>query len=166
MIFQQLNQQFQLLSNLLIALSDEQFTKKITHLGNSSIGGHTRHIIELFQCTFEGYNLGNIDYFNRIRNLQLENDRLLANFKLQQFIGIMQMADKTLNLRVEQLDEGGKTLQVATTYFREIVYNTEHTIHHLALIKVALFEMKLDIVDDHFGMAYSTIKYQASMANK
>jgi hypothetical protein len=52
--------------------------------------------------------------------------------------------------------------KVSTTYHREIVYNTEHIIHHLALIKVALIEMKLNIVDENFGMAYATIKYNAN----
>ena len=53
--------------------------------------------------------------------------------------------------------------EVFTTYYREIVYNTEHTVHHLALIKVALIEMKLNIVDKKFGMAGSTIKYKRAM---
>ena len=66
--------------------------------------------------------------------------------------------DKHMKL-VTECEEGGLINIVRTTYFREIVYNTEHAIHHLALIRVALREMKLDIVGDEFGMAYSTIKY-------
>jgi hypothetical protein len=44
-----------------------------------------------------------------------------------------------------------------------MVYNTEHAIHHLALIKVALIEMQLQVIDENFGMAYSTIKYKATL---
>ena len=49
MIFQQLSQQLHSLSNLLLILSDEQFNYQVGYLGKASIGGHTRHIIELFQ---------------------------------------------------------------------------------------------------------------------
>ena len=71
------------------------------------------------------------------------------------------MPDKYLKMVTEMEDESAITLPVFTTYFREIIYNTEHTIHHLALIKVALIEMQLiDLVDDSFGMAYATIKYK------
>jgi len=65
-------------------------------------------------------------------------------------------------LLVEEIEEAIEST-VTTTYFREIVYNTEHAIHHLALIKVALIEMNLDVVADDFGMAYSTMKFKSSL---
>jgi len=68
-----------------------------------------------------------------------------------------------LNLLVEKIEGWIEFKKNFKNYFREVVYNTEHTIHHLALIKVAIIDMKLDIVDNDFGMAYSTIKYQASL---
>jgi hypothetical protein len=165
MIFLQLSQQLQSLSKLLLKLTDEQFVQKVAHLGNSSIGGHTRHVIELLQCAIDGYRTGEVDYVNRKRNLAFETDRILAQVVLQQLDGLIKIPDRQLNLVVEQLDGAIELTNVTTTYYREVVYNTEHTIHHLALIKVAIIEMKLDIVDNGFGMAYSTIKYQASLIN-
>jgi hypothetical protein len=165
MIFIQLSQQLQSLSKLLSGLSDEQYNKKVAHLGNSSIGGHTRHVIELLQCAIEGYNTGEVDYVNRKRNLALETDRMFAQVVLQQMGGLIKVPDRPLNLVVEQIEGAIELTNVTTTYYREVVYNTEHTIHHLALIKVAIIDMKLDIVDTDFGMAYSTIKYKASLAN-
>ncbi len=164
MIFLQLSQQLQLLSKLLIGLTDEQYDKKIAHLGNSSIGGHTRHVIELLQCAIDGYRIGEVDYVNRKRNLLLETDRMFALSVLQQLNSLIKVPDRQLNLVVEQIEGAIELTNVTTTYYREVVHNTEHTIHHLALIKVAIIEMKLNIVDNEFGMAYSTIKYQASLA--
>lgn len=162
MIFQQLKQQLNSLSNLISLLNDEQYSKKIAHLGNASIGGHTRHIIELLVCATEGFSSGSVDYLNRKRNLVLEQDRKFA----QQVIGEIEMSfnkpDRILNLAVDESMDID-SIPVSTTYFREIVYNTEHAIHHLALIKVALIEMNLDLVDANFGMAYSTIKFKASL---
>lgn len=164
MIFLQLTQQLESLRKLLLHLTDEQFKKKVAHLGNASIGGHTRHVIELLQCALDGYNTGEVDYVNRKRNLLLETDRIFALSVLQQLDGLVNFPDKQLNLVVERIEGALELANVTTTYYREVVYNTEHTIHHLALIKVAIFEMKLELVDDHFGMAYSTIKYKASLA--
>ncbi len=164
MIFLQLSQQLQSLSKLLLGLTDEQYNTKVAHLGNSSIGGHTRHVIELLQCAIDGHSSGKVDYVNRKRNMLLETDRMFAQSLLQKLDGRIKVPDRQLSLVVEQI-EGSITLtNVTTTYFREVVYNTEHTIHHFALIKVAIIDMKLDIVDNNFGMAYSTIKYQASVA--
>ena len=158
MIFIQMTEQLKSLSNLLLLLNDWQYNQKILFLGNASIGGHTRHIVELLKCVTDGYNMGRVDYVNRVRNLSLETDKILAAQELTIMINNVTQPDKHMKL-VTECEEGGLINIVRTTYFREIVYNTEHAIHHLALIRVALREMKLDIVGDEFGMAYSTIKY-------
>ena len=158
MIFIQMTEQLKSLSNLLLLLNDRQYNQKIVFLGNASIGGHTRHIVELLKCVTDGYNMGRVDYVNRVRNLSLETDKILAAQELTIMINNVTQPDKHMKL-VTECEEGGLINIVRTTYFREIVYNTEHAIHHLALIRVALREMKLDIVGDEFGMAYSTIKY-------
>ena len=161
MIFQQLSQQLLSLILLLKSLSNDQYSRKIKHLGNASIGGHTRHIIELIQCVNKGYDSDTVDYLNRIRNLDLENSKSLALEVLLEIEKELKRSDKNLKMVVENTS---LDCSVNTTYFREVVYNTEHTIHHLALIKVALLEMNLDLVNHDFGMAYSTIQYQASLA--
>ena len=158
MIFFQLTQQLKSLSNLLLLLSNEQYNKKVTYLGNASIGGHTRHIIELLKCAADGYNIGVVDYINRVRNFSLETDPAIAIEALQILTENIIQPDKEMTLLTE-CDTGNYGDVVITTFYREIVYNAEHTIHHLALIKVALREMKLNITDDDFGMAYSTIKF-------
>ncbi|MBC7867613.1 MAG: DinB family protein [Gloeobacteraceae cyanobacterium ES-bin-316] len=163
MIFLQLSQQLQSIHKLLSNLTDEQYIQKVTHLGNSSIGGHTRHVIELLQCALEGYDSGEVDYINRKRNLLLESSRKFAQSALEELLNLVQKPDRQLKLVVEHTEAAVEPTQVNTTYFREVLYNTEHSIHHLALIKVAIIEMKLTMVDDNFGMAYSTIRYQASL---
>jgi hypothetical protein len=161
LIFRQLTQQIRTLGNLLSALNDGQYSQKITHLGNASIGQHSRHIIEMLQCAVNGFETGTVDYVNRQRNLILENDCTFAQSYLEELERKINRPDKQLQMQVEEM-ESFVASTVPTTYYREIVYNTEHAIHHLALIKVALIEMHLDIVNDEFGMAYSTIKFKTS----
>jgi hypothetical protein len=161
MIFIQITEQLKSLSNLLILLNDKQYNQKIAFLGNASIGGHTRHIIELLKCATDGYHTGTVDYLNRVRNLAIEADKSAAMQELSLMTNQLIQPDKKMKLIIESGEESVANY-VTTTYFREIVYNAEHAIHHLALIRVALRELKLEIVGDDFGMAYSTIKYLAT----
>lgn len=158
MIFIQITEQLKSLNNLLLLLNDKQYNQEIEFLGNASIGGHTRHIIELLKCATDGYHTGIVDYLNRVRNLAIETDKAFAMQELSLMAEQIVQPDKQMNLVIESCEESDSNA-VATTYFREIVYNAEHAIHHLALIRVALREMQLEIVDNNFGMAYSTIKY-------
>ena len=50
--------------------------------------------------------------------------------------------------------------KIETNYYREILYNLEHTIHHMALIRVGLGEIGRILVDEDFGVAPSTIKFR------
>ena len=161
MIFIQITEQLKSLSNLLLLLNDKQYNQKIAFLGNASIGGHTRHIIELLKCATDGYNTGIVDYLNRVRDLAIERDKSFAMQELSLLAEQIIQSDKQMNLVIECFEESAGNY-VTTTYFREIVYNAEHAIHHLALIRVALREMQLEIVGADFGMAYSTIKYLAT----
>ena len=158
MIIQQLSEQLAVLKDLLVALNDEQFVQRISFLNDSTIGAHTRHIIELIQCLTNGYEKGEVDYINRERNLAIEQNKTVAIHELNDVLILIQQKDRKMDLLAENLiDEN--IIYVNTSYFREIEYNKEHTIHHLALIRVALREMDLKIVNDSFGVAYATLKY-------
>lgn len=161
MIHQQLTHQLDDLSDLLRRLSPAQYSRRILHLGDASIGGHTRHIIELIRCLTSVYEEGVIDYHNRQRNLELENNKQAALEQLEEERKNLVRGDKVLQLRLETGIAGEI---ISTTFFRELVYHTEHTIHHMALIKVALHEQQLQLTGENFGMAYSTIQYRALQA--
>jgi hypothetical protein len=160
MIFEHLDQQLEYLRGLLLLMNDEQYTRKIEHLDNATIGGHSRHIIELLLIIMNGYENGFVDYLNRKRDLRLENERVLAVEVLNELISGIRREDKTLSISSDSAN-GGTDGCASTSYFREIIYGTEHAIHHFALIKVALIEMKLHLTEPDFGMAYATIKYRA-----
>jgi hypothetical protein len=161
MIFVQITEQLQSLGNLLLLLNDKQYKQEIAFLGNASIGSHTRHIIELLACATNGYDTGAVDYIRRVRDIEIETDRLLAIKQLNLVSAKIQKTDKQIDLVIDGSEEGYRSY-LSTTYFREIVYNAEHIIHHLAFIRVALREMNLEIVGENFGMAYSTLKYRAT----
>jgi len=55
-------------------------------------------------------------------------------------------------------------LNIQTNFEREIAYNLEHTIHHMALIRVGVAEATTLQVPDEFGVASATVKYRKSCA--
>ena len=55
-------------------LTFDEYTQKICLLSNSTIGEHTRHIIELFQQLLKGYDTANIEYDNRERNRAIQEN--------------------------------------------------------------------------------------------
>lgn len=159
MIFERLKNHLSSLHHLLSKLTEEQFVQQINHLSHANIGGHTRHIIELLQCAVNGYDIGCIDYENRSRDLELERNIAAAQSAITFLLINIKQPDKPLKIVLSE-EKTDLVNCINTNYYRELLYHTEHTLHHLALIKVALIDMHLDLVDDHFGVASATIKYR------
>ena len=61
-------------------------------------------------------------------------------------------------------EDSNELMQFHTNYHREIAYNLEHTIHHMALIKVGICELSDIRVPEGFGVATSTMKYRKECA--
>jgi hypothetical protein len=161
MNFTSVNNTLNELKNVLNQLSDENYTKPISNLGNSSIGQHNRHIIELFQGLLLSYDSGILNYDNRERNNLIETNRDFANQTIDDIICDLEKPNK--NIMLHQLLQE-ETITIETNYFRELLYNLEHCIHHQALIKVALYEMNEVTIDNNFGVAPSTIEYKKQCA--
>lgn len=152
-LFEQLTEQLFTLKSILEELNEEQFTYPCAYLSHATIGGHTRHIIELLKCATDGYQRGNIDYTNRSRNLILEQNKNAAIAETNNLLhSVIQ-----LNKEVEVATDDGS---IKSNYYREILYHVDHTVHHLALIKVSLLDQNIQVTNKNLGMAYSTIRYQ------
>jgi hypothetical protein len=157
-VFAQLEEQAKLLHAVISTLPESAYQLKVPALYHASIGDHTRHIVEILQCAVHGNVTGVIDYHNRERNLLLAEDPSLALNALQQLAKSCTLDNKAVNVIHGNADQQDN--QVLSTYHRELLYNVEHTIHHMALIKVALFYLGVQDLPEGFGMAYSTVTYQ------
>ena len=71
---------------------------------------------------------------------------------------------KSLLLQAAYDDSSDDSITVETNYYREIVYNLEHTVHHMALIRVGVNEVSELELPEGFGVASSTIKYRKACA--
>lgn len=152
------------LAHSLHLLTPAQYAHPGKLLSHSSIGQHVRHIIELFICLEEGYASGTVNYEKRRRDRRIEADKELAVSLLEKIAAGLGKENKPLRLEAAYSDEQEELLQLDTNYYREIAYNLEHTIHHMALIKVGIGEIGGMAVPETYGVAASTIKYKKACA--
>lgn len=155
-----IQQAFVQLSQTLSELSNDEYRQPSKVLLNATIGQHVRHIIELYQCLEKGYDTGIVNYEKRRRDYQIETDKDLATSFLKEIYRNIDKSNKDIFLEAEDYCESMETVSIPTNYFRELAYNLEHTIHHMALIRVGINEVSSVRLPDEFGVAYSTVKYR------
>jgi len=144
-------------------LSPEEYQRPIELMSGASIGQHTRHFIEFFQCLTKQVQTGTVNYDLRQRDLQIESDPTFTLSVIQQVEEAMLTMDMDQSLDLEACF--GETVSVSSNVAREVLYNLEHCIHHLALIKIGLAIIRPDLkLPKHFGVAVSTIKHREQMA--
>jgi hypothetical protein len=148
------------LTDVLDQLTDSEYIQPSRILFNATIGQHVRHIIELFQCLQNGYAEGVVNYEKRKRDYRIESDREVAASLLRKIYRNLNKPNKHISLEAEDYNETVETVVIPSNYYREIAYNLEHTIHHMALIRVGINEVSAITLPDEFGVAYSTIKFR------
>jgi hypothetical protein len=157
MLIPSINNSLEELIGLLNQLSEEEYSKSCFELSGASIGEHTRHIVEMFQCLNRNYDLGIVNYDKRERNVLIQTN---ANFAIQMILDIKNSITKdNKNLVLQQMIDD-VAIKIQSNYQRELLYNLEHCIHHQALIKVAILKFENVTVDENFGVARSTIEYR------
>lgn len=156
------SRQLEELTSLLGQLSPLDYASISPVFRNSSIGQHVRHILELFDCLLNQYESGEINYDLRKRNLNLETNPSFALEKIREIQSGISLPDRELLLFPDQNPE---SLPVKTTYFRELLYNLEHCVHHQALIRVACYELPYLTLPESFGVANSTLKYHSTISS-
>lgn len=157
MLLKSIRHSLEELTSLLDQLSDKDYAKSCEALSNATIGEHVRHILEMFKCLENGYESGILNYDNRERNIRLQTETEFA----KEFITEIKMGLKSENkiIYLEQLIDG-LGIRIQSNYYRELLYNLEHCIHHQALIKVAVLHLEDISVNEDFGVARSTIEYR------
>lgn len=164
MLKQSIQHVFVQLSETLNQLSNEEYLRPSTILLNATIGQHVRHIIESFQCLVKGYDEGVVNYEKRKRDYEIENNKELASSLLKNIYQDLERSNKDIILEAEDYLDTMETVSIPSNYYRELAYNLEHTIHHMALIRVGVNEVSSVVLPEEFGVAYSTVKYRQQCA--
>lgn len=153
--------------SLISNLDDAFYAEPIAVLSGASVGAHVRHILEFYVCLFREKDEV-ICYDERDRNHKIETDRTFALAIIQQIILKLDVItdDRAITLKANYAKEGSFPLNLHSSLYRELAYCLDHSIHHQALIKVAIkFYNKSISMDENFGVAPSTIRNTATVNN-
>ncbi|KIX22288.1 hypothetical protein SY27_00015 [Flavobacterium sp. 316] len=161
MLITSIRENFSEIIELLNQLNDEDYIFCHPELSNATIGEHTRHIIELYQALIDNYNTGVINYDKRARNILIQTSIIEAKRAINSILSKIELPNKKLILEQGTLQI---RFSVDTNYFRELLYNLEHSIHHQALIKVAIIKNQNIEISHNFGVAKSTIEFKTQCA--
>jgi hypothetical protein len=152
---------FSQLVAVLDQLSESEYSKKLEILNNCSVSQHVRHILEFYICLDDGITVGKVDYDKRKRNLALETDPVFASQVLKKLCLTFCTEEIEDTIIQHDIEFGGETIDSKSSVSRELVYLIEHTIHHFAIIDIALRSNFPEIViPANFGVAYSTAKHK------
>ena len=145
---------------LLQSITNDQYSKSSTPPYFSSIGSHTRHILDVFQCIFDGLPHGFIDFTNRKRNFIQEQstEAGLEYFKL--IINELQtISENDLEKKILVADDlGGGIITTTYTLGAVLAQAQTHTIHHYAIIGFLVYDLGIELPDTDFGYNPTTPK--------
>jgi uncharacterized damage-inducible protein DinB len=146
-------------------LSDAEFAARLELLNGNTIGKHLRHIIEFFDLLVSGYESGIINYDQRKHDVHLETSTKTTLKKIEELkpsISRLSLGNEIF-LEVNYTNSDKEKETIKSSVGRELAYNIEHAIHHMAIIKIAIQTVFPKVkLSDHFGVAYSTVRYQKS----
>ena len=133
-------------------------------LSESTIGQHTRHIIEFYSCLLEQSTNGSesiINYAARRRDYLIESQPDHAMNCVNQISKRLNDLNISQTCFLDCAEHCHKDVLIHSTIGRELIYNIEHTIHHLAIVKIALKTvLPLLELPEHFGVAPSTLHHR------
>jgi hypothetical protein len=150
------------LADAINQVSEEDFIRPCSALGNSTIGQHLRHTVEFFICLEDGFRNGTVNYDKRAHDKLIESDKFIALNALDRIKSFVdnQKKDIPLTLEVGYEREKDECIELSTNYFRELTYNIEHAVHHMALMKIGIHEVAGYVkLPADFGIAVSTLRY-------
>lgn len=155
---------------LLQCVPRELYARKVPVALNASLGAHYRHCLDHFRSFLRGAPDGTIDYDDRDRDPRLEQDPTAGRDRTVELIEALKaLAPSALNSSVRvrgKVGYGpGESPFTRSSMGRELTYVIAHTIHHYALISVMARILGIPI-HDSFGVAPSTLAYQASQRLK
>jgi len=138
---------------LLNAISDKEYSDNSVAPYYSSIGIHMRHILDVFDCIFEGLESKKVDLAARKRN---ELAEIKVNIGLIYFEEIIKklknLESENLNIVVEVQDDLGLGVVTANyTLASALIQAHSHAIHHFASIGYVISQLGISLPDADFG---------------
>jgi hypothetical protein len=149
---------------LLNYISDDEYSNTTIAPYYSSIGVHMRHILDVFDCVFDGLESGNINLINRKRNELAENftQHGIAYFaEISQRLKLLEIEDFNKIVMVTD-DLGLGIVSVNYTLGGILIQAHSHAIHHFASVGYVISQLGIALPDVDFGFNPTTLKKNLS----
>lgn len=145
---------------LLQSISDEDYRNTSIAPYYSSIGTHVRHILDVFDCIFEGLPVEQISLINRKRNNLAENFTKNGIFYFDEIITKLKLLnDEDFDKIVKVTDDLGLGVITANYTLGGILIQAHsHAIHHFASVGYVIAQLGIELPDDDFGFNPTTPK--------
>lgn len=158
------------LNGLLHRLDKNAYTQALPLFGGGTIGQHVRHILECYQCLFDGLRRARVDYESRQRNTTLSDCPRAAQAVLDYIAHTVKLVDEHQWLHIagafpQSAAFPGARPSYLSSAGRELQYAFDHAVHHLAIIRMGLEQYFPELsIDPDLGVAPATIQYRKTMA--
>jgi len=149
-----LNRGIQLLKNI----SDSEYSNTTIAPYYSSIGGHMRHILDVFDCVFEGLPTSEINLINRNRN-ELSETYIKNGIEYfeKTIINLQMLKSEDFDRIVKVKDDLGMgAISANYTLAAILIQAHSHAIHHFASVGYIISQLGINLPDDDFGFNPTT----------
>ncbi len=138
---------------LLNSIDDRQYSDNSIPPYFSSIGIHMRHILDIFDCIFDGLESKQVDLAARKRNELAENKVEFGLIYFNETISKLEdLKSIDLNIIVEVEDDLGLGVVTANyTLASALIQAHSHAIHHFASIGYIISQLGIELPDTDFG---------------
>ncbi len=130
---------------LINSVTDEQYQDSSVAPYHSSIGSHVRHVLDIFNCIFEGMADRHVNLAARQRNRNIEYDRHAAltylEHILNQIVGIEGIDFEQIISVTDDLGAGEVTNRYTLSAL--LIQAHSHAIHHFAAMGYVLNQLGL-----------------------
>ena len=138
---------------LLNSIDDNKYSDMTIAPYYSSIGGHIRHILDIFDCIFDGLDQGEVNLAARKRN-ELAEQKVAVGLDY-----FNQVIDKLNNLKGVDLNQivpvqddlGLGEIVQNYTLGSALIQAHSHAIHHFASLGYLINQLGIDLPDNDFG---------------
>lgn len=151
-------------TNVILSVSEEQYTTTIEPHFSSSPGKHIRHVLDHYLALKQGCLSGEVNYNLRNRDSAIESapqSALQLATELSSWLS--QLTNDVLLSQIAVISEVSVTEEVhltcSSTVIRELMFVGSHAVHHYSLIS-AILSLQGHPQNDDFGVAPATLTYQ------
>lgn len=145
---------------LMQCISDDEYSNTSIAPYYSSIGSHMRHILDVFDCIFEGMDENNINLINRKRNELAENNTSHGIAYMKSTIEKLKKLNPTDFDKIVHVtdDLGLGAITAKYTLIGILIQAHSHAIHHFASVGYVISQLGIQLPDADFGFNPTTPK--------